>query len=138
MLLGHSPNHVMPALAQCFCLPDMCVQAELQTAPLGYSEHAPLVLCHKLFSSLTISLVLRKSSKEPDIPSLPLLTKPVLMGAQPSATMRHRRLLPSELTNENINAYGLPHDVLKNACIVKWLFQAKLTYVLSYTVVISR
>lgn len=76
-------------------------RAELQIAPLGYSEHAPLVFCHKLFSSLTIKLVLRKSSTEPDIPSLPLITKPVLMGAQPSATMRHRRLLPSELTNEN-------------------------------------
>jgi hypothetical protein len=33
-----------------------------------------------------------------------------------------------------ISAYGLPQDVLKYICIVKWLYQAELTYVLSYTV----
>lgn len=33
-----------------------------------------------------------------------------------------------------INAHGLPHDVLKYVCVVKWLYEAKLTYVLSYTV----
>lgn len=33
-----------------------------------------------------------------------------------------------------INAHGLPHDVFKYVCVVKWLYEAKLTYVLSYTV----